>query len=81
VRKGRERDPIAICKAVLVKKGFLSQDEADKYSPEGRHATEVTNEDFPPDVVEYLTEGINSALAAPMPPAEEGGMWVFKENA
>lgn len=80
VRKGRERDPIAICKARLVERGYLSQEEADRYSPEGRHATEVTNEDFPPEVVEYLNEGIASALAAAIPPAEEGGMWVFRQQ-
>jgi TPP-dependent pyruvate/acetoin dehydrogenase alpha subunit len=78
VRRGRERDPISICKAELVRRGFLSQAVADKHSPEGRHATEVTNEDFPAEVVEYLNEGINSALTATMPAAEEGGQWVYR---
>lgn len=80
VKRGRERDPIAIAKNALVALGYLSQEDADRFSPEGRHAVEVTNEDFPPEVVEYLTEGIDSALAAAVPPAEEGGMWVFREG-
>jgi TPP-dependent pyruvate/acetoin dehydrogenase alpha subunit len=79
VKRGRERDPIAIAKNALVALGYLSQEDADRFSPEGRHAVEVTNEDFPLEVVEYLTEGIDSALAAAVPPAEEGGMWVFRE--
>ncbi|MFY9233611.1 MAG: thiamine pyrophosphate-dependent dehydrogenase E1 component subunit alpha [Fimbriimonadaceae bacterium] len=80
VKRGRERDPIAVCKRHLVEKGFLSAKEADLYSPEGRNAQEVTNEDFPPDVVEFLDSAVSHALAADVPDPEEGGKWVFREG-
>jgi hypothetical protein len=48
---------------------------------EGKSAKEVTDEDFPPDVVAYLKEGIDFALQSSLPPAEEGARWVFKEDA
>jgi hypothetical protein len=47
---------------------------------EGKSAGEATNEDFPPEVVAYLNKGIEAAIASPLPSAEEGAMWVFKEN-
>jgi TPP-dependent pyruvate/acetoin dehydrogenase alpha subunit len=79
VEEGRARDPIAIAKKLLLQKGYITEEEAAKYKPEGLSASEVTNEDFPPEVVEYLNEGIESALKAGLPEAEEGAMWVFQE--
>lgn len=79
VETGRSRDPIAVMKRAMVEKGFLTEKEAAKYAVEGKSAAEVTNEDFPPEVVEYLNEGIEFAVNSPLPAAEEGGMWVFKE--
>ena len=79
VESGRSRDPIAVCKRRLVEKGFMTQDDADKYPAEGKSASEAREEDFPPDVVAYLKKGIDFAIAAAVPPAEEGGMWVFRE--
>lgn len=79
VEHGRMRDPIAVCRKRLVELGYLSDDEAKLYMAEGRNAMETTNEDFPPEVVEYMSEGIDFALKSEVPSAEEGGMWVFKE--
>lgn len=79
VEKGRARDPIAIAKALLVKNGVITQAEADQYSPEGKSAAQVKDEDFPPEVVAYMKEGVDAAIAAGAPPAEEGAMWVFRE--
>ena len=58
--------------------GYLTSDEAAKYQAEGKNATDATNEDFPPEVIDYLNEGIAFAKASPVPEAEEGAMWVFK---
>ena len=79
VEAGRKRDPIAVMKRIMVEKGILSAVEAEQFKAEGKSASEVTNEDFPPQVVEYMNEGIEFAVNSPLPPAEEGGMWVFKE--
>jgi hypothetical protein len=46
---------------------------------EGKGASEVTDIDFPEEVVAYLNEGVQFAIKSPLPEAEEGGMWVFKE--
>jgi len=80
VERGRARDPIAMCRRALVELGYLSEAEAGQYLAEGKSAGEATNEDFPPEVVEYLNEGIQFAMKSPLPAAEEGAMWVFKEN-
>jgi len=80
VEKGRSRDPIAVCRRRLVEMGYLEGDAATAYDAEGKHAAEASDEDFPPDVVEFLKEGIEFAIKAPLPAAEEGAMWVFKEN-
>ncbi len=80
VESGRSRDPIAICKIHLVNKGYLTKAEAKKYMAENKHATQTSDEDFPPDVVSYMSKGIEFALASPPPPAEEGAMWVFREE-
>lgn len=79
VQKGRERDPIAVCKRYLVEKGYMTAEEAAMYAAEGKSAGECRDEDFPPDVVEYLKRGVDFALKSPVPAAEEGGMWVFRE--
>ena len=80
VEQGRARDPIAIAKAKLVESGALTKAEAAQYSPEGKGAGQVSDDDFPPDVVAYLKEGVDAALKAGAPKAEEGGMWVFREG-
>ena len=79
VQKGRERDPIAVCKRYRVEKGYMTAEEAAMYAAEGKSAGECRDEDFPPDVVEYLKRGVDFALKSPVPAAEEGGMWVFRE--
>jgi TPP-dependent pyruvate/acetoin dehydrogenase alpha subunit len=79
VEKGRSRDPIAVCRQSLLELGYLSPEEAETFLAEGKNAADATNEDFPPEVVAYLNEGIEFALKSPTPPAEEGAMWVFKE--
>lgn len=80
IEKGRSRDPIAICREELLRLGYISPEEAALYIAEGKSAGEVSNDDFPPEVVEYLSRGIEYALASPLPEPHEGGMWVFKEN-
>lgn len=80
VEEGRSRDPIAVCRRRLVELGYLAPDEANLYMAEGKNAMETINEDFPPEVVEYMNEGIDFALKSPPPQAEEGGRWVFKED-
>lgn len=80
VTRGRERDPIAVAKRRLVELGYLTTEEANKYVAEGKNATDATNEDFPPRVVEFLNRGIEYAVASPVPAAEEGAKWVFYEG-
>ena len=81
VEAGRSRDPIAVMKRIMVEAGHMTKAESDKYQAEGKGAGEVTNEDFPAEVVAYLNEGIEFAVNSPLPPAEEGGMWVFREDS
>lgn len=80
VKKGRNRDPIKVYKDALVAKGFLTAKEAKKHAAEGKSAMEVTDQDFPQVVVDYMTEGVEFALKSDLPAPEEGGMWVFKEG-
>ena len=77
VETGRRRDPIAICRAALLEKGDIEADYG--FNAEGKSAMETDKDDFPPDVVAFLDRGIESAMASPLPAAEEGAMWVFKE--
>ena len=79
VQKGRSRDPIAVCKRYLVEKGYITQAQANQYMAEGKGASDAKDEDFPPEVVEYLKKGVDFAHKSPAPEAEEGGMWVFRE--
>lgn len=79
VKKGRERDPIGVMKQKMIELGFLSEKEAKRYPVEGRGANDLTDEDFPKQVVEYLAKGVEFAIASPVPPPEEGAMWVFRE--
>jgi TPP-dependent pyruvate/acetoin dehydrogenase alpha subunit len=79
VEAGRSRDPIAICKKRLMELGYLTKAEAEKYKAEGKGVAEATDEDFPPRVIEYVKKGIDFAIKSPVPPAEEGGMWVFRD--
>ncbi|AIE87868.1 thiamine pyrophosphate-dependent dehydrogenase E1 component subunit alpha [Fimbriimonas ginsengisoli] len=80
IEKGRSRDPIAVCRRQLLELGHLSEEEAAKYHAEGKNAAEASNDDFPPEVVEFLNEGIKFAIAADVPEAEEAALWVFKES-
>ncbi len=80
VDEGRKRDPIAVCKQALIEKGFLTPQEANQWMAEGKNAAEVSNDDFPPEVVQYLDRGIEFAVASPVPEPEEAARWVFKEN-
>ncbi|MCW5937916.1 MAG: thiamine pyrophosphate-dependent dehydrogenase E1 component subunit alpha [Fimbriimonadaceae bacterium] len=79
VDSGRSRDPIAVMKRIMLAKGMLTQEEFEKHAPEGRSAGEVTDVDFPAEVVDYLNEGVEYAVNQPVPEAEEGGMWVYRE--
>ena len=79
VERGRERDPIAVCRRALIERGYLSDAEATLYLAEGKSAMEANNEDFPPEVVEYMSDGVEFALKSPLPDPEEGAMWVFRE--
>lgn len=80
VDEGRSRDPIAVCKRYLVAKGYMTEAEAKQYMAENKGAAEVTDEDFPPDVVAYLKEGVEAAVKAELPAAEEGAQWVFRDT-
>lgn len=80
ILRGRARDPIAVFKADLIERGLLTKAEAEQHEPEGKNAAEVRDSDFPADVVAYLKRGVEFALKSPLPDAEEGGMWVFRED-
>lgn len=78
VEQGRSRDPIGVCRQILKESG-IDDPIVDGFFAENKGAADATNEDFPPEVVEFLNEGIDFALKSPLPEPEEGGMWVFKE--
>ena len=80
VDTGRQRDPIAVFKNKLIELGELTKAEADKHLAECKGAGEVTDHDFPEEVVKYLSEGVDFAIKSPLPAAEEGGQWVFAED-
>jgi TPP-dependent pyruvate/acetoin dehydrogenase alpha subunit len=80
VKHGRSRDPIKVYKDYLLAKGLLTAKEAKKYPVEGKSAMELTDQDFPQIVVDFLSEGVEFALKADLPAPEEGAMWVFKEG-
>lgn len=77
VAEGRSRDPIAIMKQHLVQRGVITAEDAAQYVAENKGAAEARETDFPPEVVEFLTRGVEHAVKAPAPAPEEGGMWVF----
>lgn len=79
VEVGRKRDPIAILKERMVKLGYMTKDEAAQFPAENKGASEVTDHDFPPQVVQYLSRGVEFAIKSPVPEAHEAEMWVFKE--
>ncbi|CAN5445480.1 thiamine pyrophosphate-dependent dehydrogenase E1 component subunit alpha [soil metagenome] len=79
IEHGRRRDPIAVCKAEMVNRGFMSAAQAAEFPAEGKNAADAKDEDFPPEVVAYMKKGVEFAMAAPLPEAEEAAMWVFKE--
>lgn len=80
VESGRKRDPLAVMKGKMMELGYLSVEEAAQFMAEGKGAGEVTDHDFPPRVVEYLTKGVQFAIKAPLPDETEAAMWVFKEG-
>jgi TPP-dependent pyruvate/acetoin dehydrogenase alpha subunit len=80
ILSGRARDPIAVCREHLIALGLGNEPIVQGYFAENKGAAEASNDDFPPEVVEYLTEGIEFALKSPLPQAEEGGKWVFREK-
>lgn len=79
IERGRSRDPIAVAKKRMVELGFISQDEANQYPAEGKQAADARDEDFPPEVVAYMKQGVDFAMTSPVPPAEEAALWVFKD--
>lgn len=81
VEHGRRRDPINVCRRNLIEAGILNGPEADLYLAEGKNASEASNDDFPPEVVQFLNEGIEFAMNSPLPDPEEGAKWVFRERA
>jgi TPP-dependent pyruvate/acetoin dehydrogenase alpha subunit len=81
IEHGRSRDPINVCRRTLIGMGILKGAEAEMYHAEGKNAVDASDEDFPPEVVAFLTQGIEFAMTSELPVAEEGAMWVFKENA
>lgn len=80
IAQGRARDPIAIVKKALIEHGCEDAEILEKYCPEGKSASEVRDEDFPPEVVEYLREGVQYAMKSPYPEPEEAAMWVYHEE-
>ena len=81
VEQGRSRDPLAVCKRRMIELGYLTPEEAKQYPAESKSASQATDDDFPPEVVQYLKEGVEFALSSPLPEAEEAGRWVFREDA
>jgi 2-oxoisovalerate dehydrogenase E1 component alpha subunit len=81
VEAGRSRDPIAVCKRVLVEQGMMNVKQLDDFPAEGKGAAELRDEDFPPEVVAYLKEGVEFATKAALPEPEEGAKWVFREES
>lgn len=79
VEEGRKRDPLLVLKKRMLEKGYITEEEFNKYPAEGKSASEVTDADFPPRVVEYLSRGVEFAMKAQMPAEHEAAMWVFKE--
>jgi TPP-dependent pyruvate/acetoin dehydrogenase alpha subunit len=80
IKEGRRRDPIAVCKERLVELGHMTADDAKLYMAEHKGAGEAREDDFPPEVVAYMTKGVDFALKSPLPEAEEAAMWVFRES-
>lgn len=81
IAEGRSRDPIAIAKERLVELGHLSKNDAEQFQAEHKDAAQAKDEDFPPEVVAYIKQGVDFALQSPLPEAEEAAMWVFREEA
>jgi TPP-dependent pyruvate/acetoin dehydrogenase alpha subunit len=78
IEHGRARDPIAVCKKKLSDLGILSSSEIANFPAEGKSASDAKDEDFPPEVIEYMKRGVEFALASGLPEAEEAAKWVFK---
>ena len=77
IEEGRKRDPIAVCRKKLIELGYLTGADKTSYMAEGKNASDSSNDDFPPEVVEFLNKGIEFAMNSPMPVAEEAEQWVF----
>jgi TPP-dependent pyruvate/acetoin dehydrogenase alpha subunit len=80
IARGRSRDPIAVAKRRMIEMGFLTEDEASKFPAEGKQAADAKDDDFPPEVVAYMKEGVDFALSSPLPEAQEAAKWVFQEK-
>ncbi|MCH7905109.1 MAG: thiamine pyrophosphate-dependent dehydrogenase E1 component subunit alpha [Armatimonadetes bacterium] len=81
VQIGLSRDPISVFKNFMIEGGMLTKAEAEKYPAEFKSAMEYTDHDFPPEVVEYMTEGVEFALKSGLPEPEEAAQWVFREDS
>ncbi len=81
IQVGRSRDPIGIMKKHLLDQGILSEEEFAQYNAEYKNAAEVTDDDFPIEVVAYVKKGIEFAMQSPVPEAEEAEQWIFLEAA
>jgi TPP-dependent pyruvate/acetoin dehydrogenase alpha subunit len=79
ILKEMSRDPIMVCKQMLIERGYLTQAESEKYKAEHKSAAEATDADFPPEVISYVKEGVEFAVKSPLPEPEEAAKWVFKE--
>ncbi len=79
VSHGRSRDPLSVCREYLLNEGVLTEEEGRMYMADNKGASEASDEDFPPEVVNYLKRGVDFAMKSSLPEAEEGGMWVFRE--
>jgi hypothetical protein len=64
----------------LIAHRSVAEDSTDAMMAEHKSAGEASNDDFPPEVVALLTQGIESAMAAAVPDGEEGAQWVFFEG-
>lgn len=79
VNQGRQRDPIGVMKKHLLDLGEIDQDFFDRYPAENKGAGDITDDDFLPEVVEYMSKGVEFAIASDEPDKKEAAMWVFRE--
>ncbi|MEZ0327804.1 MAG: thiamine pyrophosphate-dependent dehydrogenase E1 component subunit alpha [Fimbriimonas sp.] len=80
IEEGRRRDPIHVCKERLLELGHITKEQSLEFGAEHKSAMEVRDTDFPPEVVAYMSAGVDFALKSALPESEEAAMWVFKES-